>query len=263
MSAFANGSTPPQQLLEALDEICSLAVSRNVRLLIDAEQIAVQPGIDDLGLTYMRRYNRATPGRATVYSTYQTYLKNAPQVLKSHIDIAQREGFTLGVKLVRGAYLATEARELIHDTKADTDQCFDGLAASLLTRQWTAVLPGSGAFPDVSLIVATHNADSVEKARKLVETGQSQTAVAFAQLQGMADEVSFGLLSAQSDNTAVTALGTYKYFAWGSTSDCIKYLMRRAEENRDAIQRTRHSRDAMWSELTRRVRGTLGLDHRL
>jgi proline dehydrogenase len=220
-----------------------------VQLLIDAEQVALQGGIDDWGLAYMRKYNRT---RATVFGTYQAYLKKCPAVLRAHVEAAQRDGFVVGVKLVRGAYLATEERGLIHDTKADTDRCFDALAASVLRREWSEELPGEGAFPEAALIVATHNAASVERARLLVEAGEARTAVAFAQLQGMADEVSFSLVGAKG-------LGAYKYFAWGSTADCIKYLVRRAEENRDAVQRTRDSRNAMWGELVRRVRGVVGL----
>ncbi|KAJ3474445.1 hypothetical protein NLG97_g9842 [Lecanicillium saksenae] len=50
-------------------------------------------------------------------------------------------------------------------------------------------------------------------------------------------------------------LPVYKYMAWGTTGECMKYLLRRAEENRDAVTRTREDRDAMWAELLRRVKG--------
>jgi len=258
VSALASKSPPPEPLATAIDEICSLAIARRVRLLIDAEQAAVQPGIDNWALAFMRKYN-TTPDGPTVHNTYQAYLKQTPDVLRAHAETARRDAFALGVKLVRGAYLATDPRHLIHDTKADTDNCFDGLAASLLTRQWSDALPGTGAFPDLGLVVATHNADSVAKARKTVEDGRARTAVSFAQLQGMADELSFGLVGATNGAAGGPTLGAYKYLAWGSTSDCIKYLLRRAEENRDAVQRTRASRDATRAELKRRLRRVVGL----
>jgi hypothetical protein len=39
----------------------------------------------------------------------------------------------------------------------------------------------------------------------------------------------------------------------------MKYLLRRAQENKDAVQRTRDGRDAMWGELVRRFKAALGV----
>jgi hypothetical protein len=39
----------------------------------------------------------------------------------------------------------------------------------------------------------------------------------------------------------------------------MKYLLRRAYENRDAVQRTKAGKEAMKTELLRRVRGLFGL----
>jgi len=47
----------------------------------------------------------------------------------------------------------------------------------------------------------------------------------------------------------------YKYLVWGSVGECMRYLVRRAEENRDAVQRTVESRKALVRELQRRVFG--------
>ncbi|KAF7549656.1 hypothetical protein G7046_g8272 [Stylonectria norvegica] len=40
---------------------------------------------------------------------------------------------------------------------------------------------------------------------------------------------------------------------WGTTGECMKYLLRRAQENKDAVQRTKGGRDAMFAELVRRL----------
>jgi hypothetical protein len=169
-----------------------------VRLLFDAEQQALQPGIDDWTLDYMRKYN--TPEKAVVYGTYQAYLKATPAVVSSHLHAALKDGFTLGVKLVRGAYLGSDPRHLIHDTKADTDACYDGIAEALLRRQWMGPLAahrdGAAAFPNVNMVLASHNATTVRKGRAILESGVRGTDVAFAQLQGMADEVSCELVCA-------------------------------------------------------------------
>ncbi|KAJ4286628.1 proline dehydrogenase [Collariella sp. IMI 366227] len=260
--ALSQRAAPSEALASAIDKICELAASRGVRLLFDAEQQALQPGIDDWSLEYMRKYN--TSETAVVYGTYQAYLKATPSVVSQHLAAAREGGFALGLKLVRGAYIGSDPRHLIHDTKADTDVCYDGISEALLRRQWNAVLqPHSVAnaeslFPAVSVVLATHNRESVLKAQEMLAEGSEiKTDVAFAQLQGMADEVSCELVT--SDSAVGETPRAYKYLVWGSTGECMKYLLRRAHENRDAVQRTRAGRDAMRTELIRRVKGLFGL----
>lgn len=247
---LANRQAPPTALANAIDSICDLAASRGVRLLFDAEQAALQPGIDDWTLEYMRKYNR---GRTCVYGTYQAYLKGCADVLSAHLRTAQQEGFHLGVKLVRGAYINSDPRHLIHDTKADTDAMYDGIARAVLMRAWDPPLNGSGEFPETSLVVASHNAESVRLAREVVERGEAKSEVDFAQLMGMADEISTTLLPGAA-GAGSPGMRAYKYVSWGTTGECMKYLLRRAYENRDAVARTREGRDAMARELVRRVK---------
>jgi hypothetical protein len=268
---LSQGLPPSPPLASAIDSVCQLAASRGVRLLFDAEQQAVQAGIDNWTLEYMRRYNRE--GRAVVFGTYQAYLKATPTTLSQHLAAAQRDNFTLGVKLVRGAYLGSDPRHLIHDTKSDTDTAYDSITAALLKHSWDSPLvqphgAGGGAFPNVSMVIASHNRESVLKARAILDAGNRGTQVAFAQLQGMADEVSCELVvsAKRAGNDAGTEkslaqdrLKAYKYLVWGSTGECMKYLLRRAQENRDAVQRTRSGRDAMRAELWRRLRAVFGL----
>ena len=97
----------------------------------------------------------------------------------------------------------------------------------------------------------------------IAETCDKRPEVAFGQLQGMADEISCELVAASKD-VAPESQGSfkpqaYKYLVWGSTGECMRYLLRRAEENRDAVERTRNGRDAMAAELWRRMRRVFGL----
>lgn len=277
LHALSQSLPPSQALSSAIDSICQLAASRGVRLLFDAEQQALQPGIDQWSLDFMRKYNTAES--AVVYGTYQAYLKSTPATLGRHLAAARDGGFALGVKLVRGAYLGSDPRHLIHDTKADTDAAYDGIVQALVEKQWAGPLirpptPASvqgrnqneqtaAEFPELALVVATHNRESVLKARELLSRTNTTSDVTFAQLQGMADEVSCELVSS---NTPATIAGpsvtmeksrAYKYLVWGSTGECMKYLLRRAHENRDAVQRTRSGRDAMRTELLRRTKSVL------
>lgn len=47
----------------------------------------------------------------------------------------------------------------------------------------------------------------------------------------------------------------YKYLPWGSVGECMRYLVRRGEENRDALERTVEGRKALGGEIRRRIRG--------
>jgi proline dehydrogenase len=267
---LSNQRDPSPVLREAIDSVCNLAAKRGVRLLFDAEQQAVQAGIDAWTLEYMRKYN-TSPGKAVIYGTYQAYLKATPSVLASHLAAAKKDGFTLGVKLVRGAYLGSDPRHLIHDTKADTDTAYNGIAESLALRTYNSILrpaEGEKEYPDIKVVLAGHNHTSVRKIQALrtlqAQQGLPQTELVYAQLQGMADEVSCELVQAgkaeegREQRLAVDVPKAYKYLVWGTTGECMKYLLRRAQENRDAVERTLEGRNAMAAELLRRVKKTFG-----
>ncbi|KAM0329482.1 hypothetical protein ACHAQA_004791 [Verticillium albo-atrum] len=263
--SLAERLPPSPALASAIDSICASAAERGVRLLFDAEQAAVQSGIDDWTLAYQRKYN-IVPGKAVIYGTYQAYLKSTPATLTRHLLAAEAQGFTLGVKLVRGAYLGSDPRSLINDKKDETDAAYDDIVDGMLRQRWgTRLQGGQVQFPPASLVVASHNAESVRRARAVCDAGDARIEVAFGQLQGMADEVSCALVAAGREREAeeassgrASALKAYKYLVWGSTGECMKYLLRRAHENRDAVQRTRTGRDAMWEEVVRRLKSSLG-----
>ncbi|OBT87442.1 hypothetical protein VE02_04675 [Pseudogymnoascus sp. 03VT05] len=260
-------------LEDAITSVCDLAAARGVRLVFDAEQAALQTGIDSWVLDLMRRYNKKS---AVVYSTYQAYLKACPEVLARHLAVARKEGFVAGVKLVRGAYINSDPRHLINDTKEDTDIMYDALAESVLRRTYNSILtpstPAESAhFPEVSLALASHNPHSVRRAMAIQESqasaGEPRIDLVYGQLQGMADEVSCELVQRAVEVEGQVVVGgeektvvpkAYKYLVWGTTGECMKYLARRGQENKDAVQRTREGRDLMVGEVGRRVRGVLG-----
>jgi len=218
-------------LAAALDAICVAARARGVALLLDAEQAALQPGVDRWALHLMRAHNpRGRP--PAVFNTYQMYLKRAAHTLREHAARADREGWRLGVKLVRGAYLHSDPRHLIHDCKAHTDAAYDAAAADIIAR-------------GIDTVIASHNRASVERALRLREDAAADSAAVLvvAQLMGMADELSQALVGRAS---------VLKYTIWGSTGECLKYLLRRVEENSDAATRSEESHRAVIAELRRR-----------
>jgi len=143
---------------------------------------------------------------------------------------------------------------------------------------------------DVGVVVATHNMESVEKARWLLGRMQQQQqdninggsssekkgrkSAVLAQLAGMADEVSMSVISknpsssssstsssssSQQHSPTITTttdqgyVTVIKYIPWGTLEECIKYLLRRADENKDSLTRTDETRRAAWRELWRRA----------
>ncbi|KAL1875617.1 proline dehydrogenase [Paecilomyces lecythidis] len=265
---------PPSEYMDkAIRSVCDSAIARGARLLVDAEEQAVQPGIEEWIMTYQKYINSKTPGHATLYGTYQAYLRSTPATIARHLETARQEGYTLGVKLVRGAYLKTEPRHLIWAEKEETDRCYDGIVEALLTRRYNDVLKPASAehtveLPPVNVIIATHNQDSVRKAHSIrlqqAARGEPRVELAYAQLQGMADEVSCELLQgfhsaeAGTAGVATESPNVYKLLTWGSVKECMGFLFRRAVENTEAVGRTKQSQLAMAEELKRRARKALG-----
>ncbi|KAI9925175.1 hypothetical protein ASPWEDRAFT_177001 [Aspergillus wentii DTO 134E9] len=261
----------PTEFMDAsIRKVCDLAISRNVRLLVDAEEQAVQPGIEEWMMKYQKYCNSQTPGRSIFYNTYQAYLRATPETIAKHLEIARQEGYTLGVKLVRGAYLKIEKRQLIWAEKEETDECYDGVVEALLTRRYNSMLKSanekhSTELPPVNVIIATHNRDSVRKAHalRIQQAGRGESHgvdLSYAQLQGMADEVSCELLEgfqSAEETTASRATenpNVFKLLTWGTVKECMGFLQRRAIENTEAVGRTKQSREAMFAELRRRAR---------
>ncbi|KAL2878098.1 proline dehydrogenase [Colletotrichum sp. CLE4] len=253
----------PAQMESALSDVCSRAVERGARIFMDAEQISVQPGIDTVAMELMRCFN-TTGRRAVVFNTYQAYLKSTPDTLAQHMALAHKDEFVLGIKLVRGAYISSEPRHLINDTKEATDDSYDSIARGLLSQVYGDFgMPVGKSFPRAELFLATHNKNSVLKANALQQTrakeGRPLIKIQYGQLLGMADEVSFSLLQLADqgpnakDSGSGAPIEVYKCLSWGSLGDCTSYLLRRAVENRDAVSRTKSEFIALKRELWRRL----------
>ncbi|GAM85190.1 hypothetical protein ANO11243_031940 [Dothideomycetidae sp. 11243] len=258
------GKEPSPLMESAIREVCDAAYAKNVRLLPASEETTTTPTIDKWTLDLQRKYNRG-PAGSIVYNTYQAYLKDMPNVLSRHLADAKKEGYTFGAKLVRGAYLDHEPRDLIWATKEETDAAYDFMALALVKNKYEGLVqpvdPNNTEFPDVHVVIATHNAASTRKTveirRQQMMNNERLVPLVYAQLQGMADEVSCELLAAGRESAYVPQV--YKLSAWGTMKQCLNYLLRRAAENKDAAGRTHESRDAMAQELRRRARAAFRL----
>ena len=112
-----------QNLHAHLRKICTRARDRGIRLTIDAEETWFQPAIDLFSVLLMQEFNSLKGQCSTgtsksksgaralqplVYATLQAYLVRAPTFLDFLIKHAKDNEYSLGVKLVRGAYIEAE-----------------------------------------------------------------------------------------------------------------------------------------------------------
>lgn len=268
---------PTSAMREAILEVCDAASGQGVRLLPGAEMEDMNRGIDSWTLNLQQKYN--VDGRAVMFSTYQAYLRSTPEKLASHLMRAKEKGFVVGVKLVRGAYLAAEPRAAIWGSKEETDRVYDGLMEALLRRRWNGMLKlpafgkSDGGFPEINLVIASHNAPSVRKAMEIrneqVKNGERRIECAYAQLYGMADDVSAELVHASKAEMSDRPENAqeldrpmpFKCATWGTLTECLNFLLRRASENKDAAGRTEDTRRAMGDEIRRRFKAAFGWVH--
>jgi proline dehydrogenase len=200
--------------------ICDKAYKNNVPVMIDAEESWIQDTIDLLALTMMTQFNRQKP---IVYNTYQMYRHDKLASMLNDHAIAQSEGFILGAKIVRGAYMEKERKRAeekgypspIQPDKKSADLDYDS-ALDYCTSH----------IEQIAFIAGTHNEESCRLLAELLDNkgiDHKHPHVYFSQLLGMSDNLSFNLADADY-NVA-------KYVPYGPVKAVLPYLFRRAQEN--------------------------------
>ncbi len=209
-----------ERIRHRIDRICGLAYDLNVRIMIDAEESWIQDTIDSIALEMMRRYNREN---TIVFNTYQLYRKDKLASLKADHQLAVKENFFFGAKLVRGAYMEKErerAEEFnypspIHADKESSDKDYDDALKFCLEY-----------VENTSFVAGTHNEKSCRHLAELLDNNNiahNHEHVFFSQLLGMSDNLSF--------NLAAAGYNVVKYVPYGPVKAVLPYLFRRAEEN--------------------------------
>ncbi|XP_062201372.1 proline dehydrogenase 2, mitochondrial-like isoform X2 [Phragmites australis] len=239
---------------ERLLAVGARCAEHGIPLLVDAEYATVQPAIDYFTFAGALAFNGGGAGdseRPIVHGTIQAYLRDARDRLEAMVGAAESERVRLGLKVVRGAYIARETRlaaslgvpSPIHSSIQDTHDCYNGCAAFLLDR----VRRGSA-----SVMLATHNVESGQlAAARAQELGiaKGDQNLQFAQLMGMADGLSLSLRNA--------GFQVSKYLPYGPVDQIIPYLIRRAEENRGLLSSSSFDRQLLRKELVRRVKAAV------
>jgi proline dehydrogenase len=237
----AKSQAKAERIHSRVEEICSLAHSVGQPVLIDAEYSWVQDAIDRMATEMMEKFNRETP---IVYNTIQLYRTDRLQYLRTARKEASKNGYWLGMKLVRGAYMEMERERAqeqgypspIHLDKSATDEDYDAAIEYCLKH-----------LGELAFMNATHNERSTEiLARRMHELGlpPNHPRIFFSQLYGMGDNISY-VLAKQGYNVS-------KYVPYGPVTDAVPYLIRRAEENTSAAGHMSRQLEMINRELKRR-----------
>jgi len=226
-----------------VERICTAAHEAGIPVLIDAEDSWYQPAIDALATRMMERFNRE---RAIVFNTIQLYRHDRLAFLKESFATALRDGYHLGVKLVRGAYMEKErerAAEKGYPSPIHADK-------SAVDRDYEEALHFCIAHIDrMALMAGTHNEQStLLLARLLAEHGiaRDDRRVWFAQLLGMSDNISY--------NMADAGCNVAKYVPYGPVNAVLPYLIRRAQENTSVAGQMGRELKLIVEERKRRAR---------
>ncbi|SKB66027.1 proline dehydrogenase family protein [Maribacter arcticus] len=230
-----------QRVINRFDKVCKKAHDLEVSLLIDGEESWMQDAADDLAEDMMRKYNKK---KRIVFNTLQTYRWDRLPYLKSLHERAEKEGFKIGMKVVRGAYMEKEndrAKEKgytspICKTKAETDENFNATIEYMIENLDT-----------ISIFSGTHNEDSCYRLMQLLADNgidKNNEHVWFGQLYGMSDHISF--------NLAANGYNVAKYLPFGPVRDVMPYLIRRADENTSVAGQTSRELKLLKKERKRR-----------
>ncbi len=229
------------RIVGRFDAVCKLAKEKDVEVLIDAEESWMQDAADELVEEMMRRYNKDV---TVVYNTLQLYRWDRLDYLRQLHKRAKSDGFKIGMKIVRGAYMEKERNRAeekgylspICENKKATDDNFNTTLSYILDS-----------LKDISIFIGTHNEASCYLAMELMERyniAKEDNNVWFGQLYGMSDHISF--------NLAASGYNVAKYIPFGPVKDVMPYLIRRAEENTSVAGQTNRELALLKAEKRRR-----------
>jgi len=221
--------------------ICDAAATQKVRVFVDGEESWIQDVIDVWAYEEMSEHNRS---EALIFNTFQLYRSDVLGNLKEASVKAKKEGYFLGAKLVRGAYMEKEAKYAdhnktvnpIHTSKLATDNDFNAGMMFCLEN-----------LNHIHFCSGTHNEQSNLKLAEAMDSKSIQRnddRIWFAQLFGMSDNISY--------NLAKEGFNVAKYVPYGPVFSVMPYLVRRASENTSVAGQTSRELSLIQAERRRR-----------
>ncbi len=229
------------RVVARFDLVCKTAHDKDIALLIDGEESWMQDAADDLVTQMMQKYNKE---KAIVFNTLQMYRWDRLDYLKQLHDKAKAEGFFIGMKLVRGAYMEKENKRAeekgyptpICASKQATDLNYDAAVVYMIEN-----------IDVMAIFAGTHNELSSYKLMELQKEKNiaiTDNRIWFGQLYGMSDNISY--------NLAANGYNNAKYLPFGPVRDVMPYLIRRAQENTSVAGQTSRELTLIKTERQRR-----------
>jgi len=230
-----------KRVQKRVENICEAAYQNDISVLADGEESWMQDAADDLMERMMRKYNGE---KAIVFNTLQCYRWDRQQYLEDLHLKGQKEGFKIGAKIVRGAYMEKEnerAKKMgyvtpICESKEATDVSFNGVMSYCLDN-----------IDDISTFIGTHNEVSNYLALQIMENkdiSKNDRRVWYSQLFGMSDHISL--------NLARKGYNAAKLLPFGPVREVVPYLIRRAQENTSVRGQTGRELSLLIEERKRR-----------
>jgi proline dehydrogenase len=229
------------KVINRFEQVCKAAYDNDVALLVDGEESWMQDAADEMVENMMRKFNKE---KAVIFNTLQMYRWDRLDYLKQLHEKAKTDGFYIGMKLVRGAYMEKENNRAaekgyptpICESKQATDINFDNAVVYMLDH-----------LDIMAIFAGTHNEESSYKLMELMQDrklAKNDNRIWFGQLYGMSDNISF--------NLAQSGYNVAKYLPFGPVRDVMPYLIRRAEENTSVAGQTNRELNLLKTERTRR-----------
>tara|TARA_R110001583_G_scaffold84281_5_gene221869 strand:+ start:24529 stop:25698 length:1170 start_codon:yes stop_codon:yes gene_type:complete len=230
-----------RRIRERYEIVSKAAFENNVPLLIDAEETWMQEAVDDLVEEMMVKYNKE---KVIIFGTLQLYRWDRFDYLKKMHQRAKKQGFKIGMKLVRGAYMEKEReraeeygyKDPICVNKPATDKMYNDVQDYMIAN-----------IDEMAVFSGTHNEESSYLLMDLIERykcEKNDKRIWFGQLFGMSDHISY--------NLAKEGYNVAKYLPFGPVRDVMPYLIRRAEENTSVAGQTTRELELLKAERKRR-----------
>ena len=230
-----------KRIKERYDIVSKAAYEADVPLLIDAEETWMQKAADDLIEEMMVKYNKE---KVIIFGTLQLYRWDRLDYLKEMYERSKEQGFKIGMKLVRGAYMEKE-RERAEEYGYKDPICVDKEATDKMYNDVQNFMIEN--IDDMAVFSGTHNEESSYLLMDLIEQhnlSRDDKRIWFGQLYGMSDHISY--------NSSKEGYNVAKYLPFGPVRDVMPYLIRRAEENTSVAGQTSRELNLLKTERKRR-----------
>jgi len=230
-----------KRIKERYNTVSKAAFEADIPLLIDAEETWMQTAADDLIEEMMVKYNTE---KVIIFGTLQLYCWDRFDYLKKLHQRSKEQGFKIGMKLVRGAYMEKE-RERADEYGYKDPICIDKEATDKMFNDVQEYMINN--IDEMAIFSGTHNEESSYLLMDLIEKhnlARNDKRIWFGQLFGMSDHISY--------NAAKEGYNVAKYLPFGPVRDVMPYLIRRAEENTSVAGQTNRELELLKRERKRR-----------